>query len=108
MPGPALSVNSPFMQSAGCHSRKLGDLDAALDVALGVGHRLAVLAGEHVGELVHVAVDQRDEGGEHAGATLRIDGGPCRLGGLRHIDRRAHVVGGGERHARGNLARLGV
>ena len=51
MPGPAPSVNSPFMQMRDAGA-ELDHLDAALDVALGVGDGLAVLAGEQFGERV--------------------------------------------------------
>jgi hypothetical protein len=38
---------------------ELDHLEPALDVALGVGHDLAVLARQQFGELVHVRFDQR-------------------------------------------------
>ena len=66
------------------------DFEAALDVALGVGNGLAVLARQQVGELVVVALDQFEELHHHAGAALRIGGGPLDLGGLGVLDRGAH------------------
>ena len=71
--------------------------DAALDVALGVDERLAVLARENVGELVGVLGDEVVEFHQHAGAALRIGRAP---GGLRRLgveNRGAHLRGGGER-----------
>ena len=40
---------------------ELDDLDAALDVALGVGDGLAVLAGEEIGERIHFLRDEVEE-----------------------------------------------
>ena len=72
-------------------------LDAALNVALGVGDRLAVLAGENVGEFVGVLDDQLVEFHQHAGAALRIGRRPGRLRRLGVLDRGAHLGGRGER-----------
>jgi len=47
-------------------------LEPALDVALGVGNGLAVLAGQKLGEFVIVALRQFEELHHHAGAALRI------------------------------------
>ena len=66
--------------------RELDDLDAALDVALGVGDGLAVLDRQQLGELVGVGVDQLDELHQHAGPALRVPGGPF----LLRLDRRGH------------------
>ena len=77
--------------------RELDHLDAALDVALGVGDRLAVLAGENVGEFVIVAGDEVEELHQHAGAALRVGGGPGRLRGGGVLDRGANFGLGGER-----------
>ena len=65
---------------------ELGDLEAALDVALGVGHGLAVLAREQLGELVVVALHQLDELHHDAGAALRVGRGPFRLRGTGVLD----------------------
>ena len=66
---------------------ELHDFEAALDVALGVGDGLAVLAGEHVGELVICRVgDEFEELHQHAGAALRVGGGPGRLRRLGVLD----------------------
>ena len=72
---------------------------AALDVALGVGDRLAVLAGENVGQRVVVTGDEVEELHQHPRAPLGISGGPGRLrcGGV--LDRGADFSGGGERDA---------
>ena len=44
-----------------------------------------------VGQLVHVAVEQVDEFHEHAGAALRVGGGPFRLRRLGALPRRRRV-----------------
>ena len=77
--------------------RELQHLDAALDVALGVGDRLAVLAGQDVGEFVVVFGDQFVEFHQDAGAALRIGRAPGGLRGLGVLDRRADFRLGGER-----------
>src|SRR4026207_1740227 len=105
MPGPGPSVYSPFMRcgmpqgdpppspparavsgAAPFRCRALHEvrnaagelhpLQPALDVALGVGDGLAVLAGEAVGELVVVAVGELQEFHYEAGAALRGGGRP--------------------------------
>ena len=65
---------------------ELDDLDTALDVAAGVGQRLAVLERQQLGELVDVLVDQLDEPHQHPGPALRVPRGPVllRLDGRRH------------------------
>ena len=77
--------------------REFDHLDAALNVALGVGDRLAVLARQRVGELVVVLGDEVDELHQDAGAALRIDRRPGRLRRLRVLDRGANLGLGGER-----------
>ena len=84
--------------------REFDHLDAALDVALGVGDRLAVLARQRLGHLVVVLGDEVDELHEHAGAALRIDRRPGRLRGLGVLDRRANLGLGGERDMRAHRA----
>ena len=78
--------------------RELHDLDAALDIALGVGNGLAVLAGQHFGQLVIVARHQFEEFHHHASPALRIGRGPFRLRRLGILDRRAQFGLGGQRH----------
>ena len=58
---------------------ELDDLDAALDVTLGVGDGLAVLDRQQLGQLIGVGVDQLDELHHHAGAALRVPRGPFLL-----------------------------
>ncbi len=89
------------MRDAGC---ELGDLEAALDVAFGVGDDLAVLAGEFVGKLVHVAVQEIDELGHDPGPPLRIGRGPGGLRGLGVGDGGPNLRRGGERHPRRDLS----
>ena len=76
--------------------------NAALDVALGVENGLAMLAGENLGELVVIALQQLQEFHQHAGAALGIGGGPGGLGGAGVLHRRAHLGLGSQRHP-GNL-----
>ena len=78
--------------------RELDHLDAALNVALGVGDRLAVLARQHVGELVIVLGDEIEELHQHACAALRIDRRPAKLRLFGVLDGGAHLSLGGERH----------
>ena len=87
---------------------ELDHLDAALDVALGVRDGLAVFEGEQFGQFVDVLVDQVDELHHHAGAALRVPGGPLllRLGG--DGDGGVDVGRVGHRHLRLHLAGVGV
>ena len=54
-------------------------VQAPLDVALGVGHHLAVLGGQQHGQLVHVGLDQALELEHDARAPLRVQRRPARL-----------------------------
>ena len=76
---------------------ELDDLEAALDIALGVGNGLAVLARQHVGELVVVALREFEELHHHARATLRIGVGPLDLGVPGVLDGGANLGLGGQR-----------
>ena len=78
--------------------------DAALDVAPGVGDRLAVLARQRVGELVVVPGDEVEEFHQDAGAALRVHRRPGRLRGRGVFDRLAHFSLAGERHMRAHRA----
>ena len=78
--------------------REFDHLEAALDVALGVGNGLAVLARQQLGELVVVALGQLEELHHHARAALRVGGRPFRLRGLGVLDRGANLGLGGQRH----------
>ena len=73
-------------------------LQSALDVALGVGNGLAVLARQEVGELVVVALRQFEELHHDAGAALRVGGAPLQLRGPGVLDRGAQLGLGGQRH----------
>ena len=84
--------------------RELDHLDAALNVALGVGDRLAVLARQNVGELVVVLGDEVEELHQHAGAALRIDRRPAELRRFGVLDRGANLSLGGERDMRAHRA----
>ena len=78
MPGPAPSVNSPFRR-CGAPMQNSATSRPRMHVALGVGEGLAVLAGQRLGELVHVAVEELDELHHHPGAALRVGRRPLRL-----------------------------
>jgi hypothetical protein len=60
---------------------ELDHLQAAHDVALGVGDDLAVLGRQQVGQLIHVGVEQAHELEHHPRPALGIGRGPGRLGG---------------------------
>ena len=75
---------------------ELGNFETALDVALGVGDHLAVLARQGIGQLVHVAVQQIDEFHHDAGAALGVGGSPRDLCGLGIGDGGADVLDAGE------------
>ena len=102
MPGPAPSVYSPFSRCgaprrtrpprgrAGCRPwrrrwscRARGRASASLSLSRG---------------------DQLEELHQHAGAALRVGGGPGRLRGLGVLDGGAHLGLRGQRHAGGDLA----
>ena len=76
--------------------RELDHLDAALDVAPGVGDRLAVLARQRVRQLVIVLSDEVEELHQDAGAALRIDRRPPGLRRFRVFDRGANFGFRGE------------
>ena len=84
--------------------RKFDHFDAALNVALGVGDRLAMLARQNVGELVVVLGDEIEELHQDASAALRIDRRPGDLRLFRVLDRGAHLSFGGERDMRTHRA----
>ena len=87
MPGPAL-VGELALQQMRDAAGELDDLEAALDIALGVRDRLAVLGGEQPRQRLHLAIDELQKLHHHAGAALRIGRGPCRLRGGGIVDRR--------------------
>src|SRR5271168_2739710 len=65
---------------------KLDDVDTALNVSTRVWQRLAVLARQHLGELVEMLVDQLDKPHHHPGPALRIERRPL----LLRLRRRSH------------------
>ena len=84
------------------------DFEPALDVALGVGDDLAMLARQQVRELVDIGFDQRLEVEHHARAALRVGRGP---GGLRGLGRGNDAVeqrGLAERDLRLHAAAVGI
>src|SRR6516225_5414844 len=87
---------------------ELDHLDAALDVTARVGHRLAVLGGQQLGELVNVVVDECDESHQYPGAALRIPRGPALLGFDGRGHRRVYVGVAGHGDLRLHPAGAGV
>ncbi len=77
---------------------ELDDFEAALDVALGVGNGLAVLARQEVCELVVIALRQFEKLHHHARAALRIGVGPLDLRIPGVLDGGADLGLGGQRH----------
>ncbi len=71
MPGPAPSLYSPFRR-CGNADREFHDFEAALNVALGVGNGLAVLAGEKFGKRLIFLLGKLQEFHQHADAFLRV------------------------------------
>ena len=57
------------------------DLKTPLHVSFGVRDGLAMFTAQRLGQLVHVAVYQAHHFHHHAGAFLRVSGGPGGLGG---------------------------
>ncbi len=87
---------------------EFADFQAAHEIALGVFDRLAVLAREDLGQLVHVGVEKFDELHEHAGAALRVGGCPLRLRGLGAGDGSAEFRVACQRHGALHFARCRV
>ena len=83
-------------------------LDAALDIALGIGKRLAVLGGEQRGQRIHLLPDQLQKLEHHPRAALRIGRGPGRLRGLRIGDGGFDLGLAGERNPGLYLAGIGI
>ncbi len=102
------AVGELTLQQVGRADAELDHLQAALDVALGVGEGLAVFGRQRLGQLVHVAVDQADKGHHHAGAALRVGGAPCDLGLGGAGDGIVHLGLGDQRQAGLNLTGGGV
>ena len=86
----------------------LDHFEPTLDVALGVGDRLAVLARQDLGQRIVFAVHQFEELHQHAHAALRVGRGPGRLRSLGVLDRCTQFCGGSQRDgaAHGAVERL--
>ena len=65
---------------------------------LRVGDRLAVLAGEDLGQRVEIPVRQLEEAHENAGAALRVGCPPGRLSGGGVLHRGAHLLARSKRN----------
>jgi hypothetical protein len=89
-------------------ARELNDFQAAHDVALGVGDDLAVLGRQQLRQLIHVGVEQAHEVEHHPRPALRIGRRPGRLGRLGVGDGGVQLRGRGQRHARLDLAGVGI
>ena len=87
---------------------ELDHLEAALDVALGVGDGLAVLGREELGEVLDVLLDQLQELEHDPRAPLRVGRGPGRLRGLGIGDGLLDLGLGGEGDLGLDLAGIGV
>lgn len=87
---------------------ELHHFQAALDVAVCVGDRLAVLGGEQPGQRVPLALDELEEAEEDAGTALRIPLAPLALRRRGVGDRRLGLSAVGERDMGLHLARVGV
>jgi len=87
---------------------ELDEFQAALDVALGVGDDLAVLAGQQLGQLRHVGLDQPLELEHHPRAALGIGRGPAFEGVLGRLDGPVHLLDRRQLHPGLNLAGVRV
>ena len=87
---------------------ELDDLQAAADLALGVGEDLAVLGGDQFGELVHVGRDEFAELEQHGGALGQGDVAPGIGGGAGGGDGGVQVCPVGQPQLRGDGAGGGV
>ena len=88
--------------------RELDHLDAALNIAAGVGEGLTVLEGQQLGQFVDVLVDQLDEPHHHPGPALRVQRRPLLLRLDRHGDGGVDVGRRAHRHLRLHLAGVRV
>ena len=95
-------------QSVGDAAGEFDHLQPPLDVALGVGDDLAVLARQHLGQLVHVRLDQALELKHDARAALGVRRGPAFKGVLRRLDRTIDLSGAGQLHTGLNLAAVRI
>jgi hypothetical protein len=84
------------------------DLEAALDVALGVGDDLAVFGREEFGEFLHVGLHELLEPEHDTGAPLRVGRRPGRLRRIGGVDRPLKLLSRAEPDLRLDLAAVGV
>ena len=76
----------------------LDHFEPALDIALGVGDGLAVLARQEFGKRIIFALHEIEELHQHAHAPLRVGRGPGRLRRLGVLDRLAQIGLAAQRH----------
>ena len=106
MPGPALSVNSPFsMCGAPMQNSATSRPRCTSPLASGM---VLPCSRDRLRPAVHVAVQQIDEAHHHARAALGVLGGPGGLGVTRVFDGSADFFGAGQRAFRLHLAGGGV
>ena len=96
------------LEQLGDAARKFDDVDAAADLALGIGEDLAVFGGDHRGQGVFVLVEQGQELVEHPRAADGRHVTPGRLGCLGSGHGVGHIVGYGQQHLARGLAGGGV
>ena len=96
------------LEQVGDAAGELDDLEAAGDLADGVGVHLAVLGGDDRGELVLAAVEQLAEGEHHLRTPRERGGAPAAGGAGRRVDDLGRVGLAGQRDAAGDLAGGGV
>ncbi len=107
MPGPG-ALGEFALEEVRNAAGEFDHLEAALDVALGVGERLAVLGGEQPGEAVVLLLCQVEEFEQDAGAALRVGGRPADLRRLRDSDGVLGLGMLGQRHLGLHLAGIGI
>ena len=96
------------LEEMGHPAHEFDHVEPALDIALAVGHDLAVLARDEMREFVHVGFDQRLESEHDACAALWIDRRPARLGCRGSLNRKFEHGSIAERDFRLNGADIGI
>src|SRR3546814_20650695 len=87
---------------------ELDDLEAADQLALGVGEHLAMLGGDHRRQTVEIALDEVAEAEERAGADMRRGRRPDRKGVERGLHRHFERTRATQRVSRASLPWGGV
>src|SRR3546814_2593323 len=87
---------------------ELDDLEAADQLALGVGEHLAMLGGDHRRQPVEIALDEVAEAEERAGADMRRCRRPARKGVERGLHRHVDLTRAAKSELRADLPCGGV